>query len=244
MTLNTSVRQYIYHEGIDFLRRGSFVRRSSMYVRRLLVLFLSISVLSSPLPLLDDNQPQLGASLTSLGNSACPPLSGYGSLAFTNFTQAGNITMASQTTYNSATQTGISLAINSSASIVAPPSTVFPEEICTKIKAATLTKYKPQTYDFPPTLLTPADTRFFAFRFVRTGGQVLQIVITGRAPSSPDQPGSYKPLANEVFLQGDLDNQVQFRVFEPMWVKIRLGVSPGSGPLSYQLELYQIDVFA
>ena len=215
-----------------------------MYIRRLLVLFLSISVLSSPLRLLDDTQPQLGASLTLLGNSACPPLSGYGSLAFTNITQASNITIASQTTYISATQTGVLPAINSSASIVAPPSIGSPEEICTKIKTTTLTKYKPQTYDFPPTLLTPADTRYFAFRFVRNGGQILQIVITGRAPSSPDQPGSYVPLANEVFLQGDLDNHVEFRVFGPMWVKIRLGFSRGSGSLSYRLELYQIDVVA
>ena len=212
-----------------------------MYIRRFLLLFRSIIVLSSPLLVLDDAQPQLGASLTLLSNSACPPLLGYGSLASSNFTQAGNITMASQTTYISATQTGI---LNSSASIVAPPSIGIPEPICTKMKATTLTRYKPSTYDFPPTLLTPADTRYFAFRFVRTGGQLLQIVITGRAPSSPDQPGSYKPLANEVFLQGDLDNQVEFRVFEPMWVKVRLGVSPGSGSFSYQLELYQIDVVA
>ena len=213
-----------------------------MYIRRFLLLLLSISVLSSPLLLLDDTQPQLGDSLTVLGNSACPRLPGYGSLPSTHVTQAGNVTIASQFTYLSATQTGTLPAISSSASIVATPSTGVSEQICILIKGQTLFNYKPSTYEFPPALLSPGDNRYFAFRFLRTGGQVLQIVIAGRPPSSPDQPGRYVPLANEAFLQGNLENFVYFRVTQPMWVKVRLGIGRDSGAFSYQLGLYQIDM--
>ena len=216
-----------------------------MYIRRFLALFLSMRVLSSPLFLLDDTQPQLGASINLLDHSACPPLPGYGSLPSINVSQAGNVTIASQTTYVSATQTGLLLAIESSAGIVAPLSTgasVTSEPRCTKIRGQTLTDYKPSTYVFPPTLLSPGDNRFFAFGFVRSGGQVLQINISGRPPSSPDRPESYISLANEVFIEGDLKNIVYFRVKEPLWVKIRLGITPGSGAFSYQLDLFQIDV--
>ncbi len=216
-----------------------------MYIRRFLLLFLSISVLSSPLFLLDDTQPQLGASLTLLGNSACPQIPGYGSLLSTNVTQDGNVTIASQTTYVSAIQTGILPAINSTASIVAPPSIGVSKRTCTKIKEATLFDYKPSNYDFPLALLSPNDNRYFAFAFVRTGGQELQITIFGRPQDSPDRPGSYIPFANELFIAGNLENFVYFSIAKPMWVKIHLRIySRDSGPFTYQLQLFQIDVVA
>ena len=213
-----------------------------MYTRRSLLLFLSVSVLSSPLLLLDDTQPQLGASLTLLGNSACPQIPGYGSLLSTNVTQAGNVTTASQTTYLSATQTGILPAINSSASIVASPSAGIPKQICTKIKGQTLSPFIPSIYNFPSALLSPDENRIFAFKFARNGGQFLHIAIFGRPPSSPDRPESYTALANEVFLEGNLENVVNFHVGQRMWVTVQLRISPRSKSFSYQLELFQIDI--
>lgn len=215
-----------------------------MYTRGFLLLFLSVSVLSSPLLLLDDAQPQLGASLTLLGNSACPPLPWFGSLPSTNVTQAGNVAIASQTTYVSATQTGIVPATNSSASIVAPLSIGGPQPTCTKLKTEILNKYKPSIYNFPPTLLSPGKNRAFGFSFVRNGGQLLHIVIAGRPQSSPDQPGSYFPVANEAFVHGNNANVVEFYIYEPAWVHIQLRVSPGAGAFSYHLELLQIDFVA
>ena len=215
-----------------------------MYIRRFLLLFLSVSVLSSPLFPLDGTQPQLGASLTLLGNSACPQIPGYGSLLSTNVTQAGNVITASQTTSLSATQTGILPAINSSASIVPSPSIGLPKQICTKIKGTTLAPFKPSIYSFPSTLLSPDDNRMFAFKFARNGGQFLHIFISGRPPSSPDRPESSITLANEVFVEGDLENVVYFNVVQLMWVTVLLRISSGSKSFSYQLELFQIDIVA
>ncbi len=212
-----------------------------MYVGRFLLLFLSISVLSSPLFQLDDTQPQLGASLTLLGSSACPPLPENGVLPSINVTQAGSVTIASQTTYASATQTEILPAMNSSASIVAPPSIGVSEQICIKMNGQTLSNYNLPTYDFLPALLSPSANRYFAFKFVRTGGHFLHIMISGLPLSSPDRPGSYSLLANEAFLEGNLENVVWFRITQPMLVKVHLRLGAGSTPFSYQFELFQID---
>lgn len=212
-----------------------------MYIQRFLLLLRSISVISSPLLLLDDAQPQLGASLTLLGNSACPRLLGYGSLPSSNVTKAGNVTIASQTAYVSATQTGISPAINSSASIAAPPLIGVPL-ICTKIKEVTLNNYEPTVYNFPGTLLSPDEYRTFVFKFVRTGGQRLQIIITGRSPNSPDKPKSYFIIANHAFVAGNLENEVEFSITELAWVNVQLLLD--SGVFSYRLGLFQLDSIA
>ena len=212
-----------------------------MYVRRFLLLFLSIRVLSSPLSLLDDTQPQLGAALTLLGSSTCPPLPEDGALSSINVTQAGNVTIGSQTIYASATQTGILPALDSSASIVAPPSIGVSESKCTKLNEENLINYKPSTYDFPPALLSPGANRCFVFGVVRTGGLILQIVIFGRPHDSPDRPESYILIANEAFLERNLENTVDFRVTQPMWVKIHLRLGTNSVPFSYHLALFQVD---
>ena len=212
-----------------------------MYIQRFLLLLRSISVLSSPLLLLDDAQPQLGASLTLLGSSSCPRLLGYGSLPSSNVTKAGNVTIASQTAYVSATQTGISPAINSSASIAAPPLIGVPL-ICTKIKEVTLNNYEPTVYNFPGTLLSPDEYRTFVFKFVRTGGQRLQIIITGRSPNSPDKPKSYFIIANHAFVARDLENEVEFSITELAWVNVQLLLD--SGVFSYRLGLFQLDSIA
>ena len=212
-----------------------------MYIQRFLLLLRSISVLSSPLLLLDDAQPQLGASLTLLGNSACPRLLGYGSLPSSNVTKAGNVTVASQTAYVSATQTVISPAINSSTSIAAPPLIGVPL-ICTKIKEVTLNNYEPTVYNFPGTLLSPDEYRTFVFKFVRTGGQRLQIIITGRSPNSPDKPKSYSIIANHAFVAGNLENEVEFSIDELAWVNVQLLLD--SGVFSYRLGLFQLDSIA
>ena len=210
-------------------------------MQQFLLLLRSISVLSSPLLLLDDAQPQLGASLTLLGSSACPRLLGYGSLPSSNVTKAGNVTIASQSAYVSATQTGISPAINSSASIAAPPLIGVPL-ICTKIKEVTLNNYEPTVYNFPGTLLSPDEYRTFVFKFVRTGGQRLQIIITGRSPNSPDKPKSYFIIANHAFVARDLENEVEFSITELAWVNVQLLLD--SGVFSYRLGLFQLDSIA
>lgn len=215
-----------------------------MYVRRILIPFLALGVVSSPLFLFNDDQPQLGgASLTLLGNSACPPLPGYGTLPSTNVTQAGNDTSPSQTTYASATEIGSLPVISSSASIVASPSTTgASDRRCTKIIGTTLEDYRFPTYDLQA-LLSPAKGRFFMFRFVRNGGGLLIVNISGRPQDSPDVPESYKPLAYEAFIHGDLQNTIPFNVSLTSWVNVHLRFGSHTQPLWYVLEVFQIDNF-
>ena len=213
-----------------------------MYVRRFLLLFLANGVVSTPLLLFNDNQPQLGgASLTLSGNSDCPLFPGYGTLFSTNVTQAGNDTIASQITYANATETGSLPAINSSASIMASRSTALvSDQKCTKIMGRTLTDYRLPAYDFRA-LLLPAEDRFFVFKFTRNGGGLLLINIAGRPPNSPDVPQSYSLIAHEAFVDGNLRNTVPFAIKQPAAVNVHLRFFSLTRPFSYNLELFQVD---
>lgn len=213
-----------------------------MYVWRFLLPLLALGVVSTPLFSFNDNQPQLGgASLTLPGNSACPSLPGYGTLASTNVTQAGNDTIPSQVTYSSATRTGSLPAIGSSASIVASRSTTgVTDKKCTKVISRTLSQYRFPTYDIR-VLLTPADDRIFVFQFTRNGGGLLVINVAGRPEESPDIPMSYHLITNHAFVDGNYQNTIAFLINEPLWVNIHLNFGALTRPFSYLLELFQID---
>ena len=213
-----------------------------MYVRRFFLPFLATGVVSTPLCLFDDNQPQLGAaSLTSSGNSACPTFPEYGTLFSTNVTQAGNDTIQSQIIYANATETGSLPAINSSASIVASRSTTgVSDQKCAIKVSRTLTQYRFPTYDLR-VLLTPAEDRFFVFKFTRNGGGLLLINIAGRPEDSPDIPMSYSLLAHEAFVDANLQNSIAFVITEPLWINVHLNFGTRTRPFSYLLEVFQID---
>ena len=215
-----------------------------MYVRRFLLPFLAIGVVSTPLFLFNDDQPQLGgASLTLSGNSACPPFPEYGTLFSTNVTQAGNDIITSQITHANATETASLPAINSSASIVASPSTTgVSDQKCTKVIGKSLSRYRFPTYDLRVPLLS-AEDRFFVFQFTRNGGGLLLINVAGRPQDSPDIPESYSLIANEAFVDGNLHNSFIFVIDQPLWVNVHLNfIGARDRPFSYVLELFQIDL--
>ena len=215
-----------------------------MYVLRFVLPFLTTGVISTPLFLFDDNQPQLGgASLTSLGNSACPPFPGYGTLFSTNNTQAGNETIPSQTTYAGSPGTGSLPAISSSASIVASPSTTGVSRVkCTTLFTKLLSEYRLPTYDFGASLL-PAEDRFFMFSFTRNGGGLLLVEVYGRPQDSPNIPASYSIIANHAFVAGNLYNVFTFNIKQPTWVNVHIIFGTLTRPFSYILELDQVDEF-
>lgn len=213
-----------------------------MYVLRYALPFLTIGVISTPLFLFDDNQPQPGgASLTLLGNSACPPFTGYGTLSSTNITQAGNDTIPSQTTYASAPGTGGLPAISSSASIVASRSTTgVSDRKCTEVFRTMLAEYGFPTYTFSASLL-PAEDRVFMFSFTRNGGGLLFVAIYGRPKDSPEIPSSYSILANQAFVAGNLHNAFTFNITQPTWINVHINFGVHTSPFSYILELNQLD---
>ena len=213
-----------------------------MYVRLILLPFLAIGVLSSPLFQFDNKHPQFGgASFTLSGNSACPPLlPGHGALASTNVTQAGNDTIPSQTTYVCATETGSSPVISSSANTVGSPSTTgVPNERYTRIFGKNLRQYHLPTYDFQ-VLLSPAEDRSFLFRFQRNGGGILLVDIIGRPKNSPNIPESYFSITNHAFVHSDLSNSIPFLIAGPLWVNVHLNFGEHH-PYSYNVELIQVD---
>ena len=213
-----------------------------MYVRLILLPFLAVGVLSSPLFSFNNKHPQLGgASSTLSGNSACPPLlPGYGALASTNVTQGGNDTIPSQTTYICATETGSSPAIGSSANVVASPSTTgLANERYTRLFGQSLRQYRFPTFDFQ-VLLTPAEDRSFLFRFERNGGGILIVNISARPEDSPDVPESYFSITYHAFVHSDLSNSIPFQIAGPLWVDVHLNIGEHR-PHSYNVELIQVD---
>ena len=213
-----------------------------MYVLRYALPLLTTGVISTPLFSFDDNQPQLGgASLTLLGNSACPPFPDYGTLFSANITQASNETIPSQTTYASSPGTGGLPAISSSASIVASRSTTgVSDRKCTEIFRTVLANYGLPTYIFRASLFPAAD-RFFMFSFARNGGGLLFVAIYGRPKDSPELPSSYSILTNQAFVAGNLHNAFTFNVTQPTMVNVHINFGVHTQPFSYILELNQLD---